>query len=50
MEYVKLLTDELIELERNLSNEYHHVLRLNDMFNLDAYAELIRELTLREEL
>ena len=47
-DYSEYSTDKLIELERNLSNEYRSILKLNDMFNLDDYAEIIRELTIRE--
>ena len=48
-DYSEMATDRLLELERNLSSEYHSILKLNDLFNLDDYAEIIRELTLREE-
>ena len=48
--YSEMDTDRLLELERNLSSEYHSILKLNDLFNLDDYAEVIRELTLREEI
>ena len=48
-DYSEYSTDKLLELERNLSNEYNSILKLNDMFNLDDYAEIIRELTIREE-
>ena len=49
-EYSEMTTDMLLELERNLSSEYRSILKLNDLFNLDNYAEIIRELTIREEL
>ena len=48
--YSEMNTDRLLELERNLSSEYRSILKLNDLFNLDNYAEIIRELTIREEL
>ena len=48
--YSEMNTDRLLELERNLSSEYHSILKLNDLFNLDDYAEVIRELTLREKI
>ena len=48
-EYSEMTTDMLLELERNLSSEYRSILKLNDLFNLDNYAEIIRELTMREE-
>ena len=49
-EYSEMTTDMLLELERNLSSEYRSILKLNDLFNLDNYAEIIRELTIREGL
>ena len=49
-DYSEYSTDKLLELERNLSSEYHRILKLNNLFNLDDYAEIIRELTIREEL
>ena len=49
-DYSEMDTDRLLELERNLSSEYLSILKLNDLFNLDNYAEIIRELTIREEL
>ena len=49
-DYSEMDTDRLLELERNLSSEYRSILKLNDLFNLDNYAEIIRELTIREEL
>ena len=48
--YSEMNTDRLLELERNLSSEYRSILKLNDLFNLDNYAEIIRELTIREGL
>ena len=48
-DYSEMNTDRLLELERNLSIEYRSILKLNDLFNLDNYAEIIRELTIREE-
>ena len=48
--YSEMDTHKLLELERNLSSEYRSILKLNDLFNLDNYAEIIRELTIREEL
>ena len=47
-DYSEMNTDRLLELERNLSSEYRSILKLNDLFNLDNYAEIIRELALRE--
>ena len=50
-EYVilsEMSTDDLLSLEFNLSKEYHSILKLNELFNLDDYAEVIRELTIRE--
>ena len=50
-EYVilsEMSTDDLLSLEFNLSKEYHSILKLNELFNLDDYAEIIRELTIRE--
>ena len=44
----KMTTDDLLTLERNMSNEYHSILKLNEYFNLNDYAEIIRELTIRE--
>ena len=49
-DYSEMNTDRLLELERNLSSEYRSILKLNDLFNLDNYAEIIRELTIREGL
>ena len=47
-DYSEYSTDKLIELETNLSNEYCSILKLNELFNLSDYAEIIRELTIRE--
>ena len=47
-DYSEYSTDKLLELERNLSSEYYRILRLGELFNLDDYAEIIRELTIRE--
>ena len=46
--YSEMSTDDLLSLEFNLSKEYHSILKLNELFNLDDYAEIIRELTIRE--
>tara|TARA_Y100000593_G_C4121044_1_gene242691 strand:- start:21 stop:224 length:204 start_codon:yes stop_codon:yes gene_type:complete len=48
-DYSEYSTDKLLELERNLSSEYYRILKLGDLFDLDDYAEIIRELTIREE-
>ena len=46
--YSEMSTDDLLSLEFKLSKEYHSILKLNELFNLDDYAEIIRELTIRE--
>ena len=46
--YWKMTTNDLLTLERNMSNEYHSILKLNEYFNLNDYAEIIRELTISE--
>ena len=46
--YWKMTTNDLLTLERNMSNEYHSILKLSEYFNLNDYAEIIRELTIRE--
>ena len=47
-DYSEMNTSDLLTLERNMSNEYYSILKLNEYFNLDDYAEIIRELTIRE--
>ena len=48
-DYGEYSTDKLLELERNLSSEYHGILKLGELFDLDDYSEVIRELTIREK-
>ena len=45
MEYNKLSTDELVEMENEIFDEWD---KHNTVFSLGEYSEIIRELTLRE--
>ena len=44
--YSEMSTDKLIKLEQEMSDEYY---KTGELFSLTDYAEIIRELTLREE-
>ena len=44
--YSEMSTDQLIKLEQEMSDEYY---KTGELFSLSDYAEIIRELTLREE-
>ena len=44
--YSEMSTDQLIKLEQEMSDEYY---KTGELFSLTDYAEIIRELTLREE-
>ena len=45
-DYSKMDIDQLIKLEQEMSDEYYET---GELFSLTDYAEIIRELTLREE-
>ena len=44
--YSEMSTDKLMKLEQEMSDEYY---KTGELFSLSDYAEIIRELTLREE-
>ena len=44
--YSEMSTDKLMKLEQEMSDEYY---KTGELFSLTDYAEIIRELTLREE-
>ena len=43
--YSEMSTDKLMKLEQEMSDEYY---KTGELFSLSDYAEIIRELTLRE--
>ena len=45
--YSEMSTDKLMKLEQEMSDEYY---KTGELFSLTDYAEIIRELTIREEL
>tara|TARA_Y100000296_G_C4949322_1_gene145442 strand:- start:173 stop:325 length:153 start_codon:yes stop_codon:yes gene_type:complete len=45
-DYSKMSNDELCKLEEEMSDEYYET---GHLFSLTDYAEIIRELTIREE-
>jgi len=44
-DYSEMNTDKLLKLEQEMSDEYY---KTGELFSLTDYAEIIRELTLRE--
>jgi hypothetical protein len=49
-DYSEMTTDKLLELEDKMSNTYYRFVENdNYVFSLNDYAEIIREITLREE-
>ena len=48
-DYSEYSTDKLLELEQKMRDEYYKFLdHTGEIFSLTEYAEIIRELTLRE--